>query len=99
MTPQNKALVTRTRKLLAELASGNHDMNGRTDLLTRINANTLKLDRAGEPSIADELGAAKAPALAAGEKARSDRLAADARRARDEHREALRADPAAWMRR
>lgn len=98
-TTATKALITRTRNLIAQLASGEHDLNGRTDLMLRINAATLKLDRAGEQEIADELMRAKHAALAEGEAARAEKNAARVAEARRAAREASRNDPTAWMHR
>lgn len=97
MTTATKALITRTRNLIAQLASGEHDVTGRTELMVRINALTLKLDRAGEPALANELMAAKSAANAAGEKARAEAMTNAVQAARAAERDAKRADPCFWM--
>lgn len=97
MSASEKSMVTRARKLIAELASGDHGQNGRTDLMLKINALAHKLDRAGHPEIADAIMAEKSAANATGETAHSAKLAEDVRRAREEYRAADRARPDAWM--
>jgi len=99
-----KATATRARNLIARLAAGDYESaNDATDIMFKINAAALKLDRAGEIEIANELMSAKSAARAAGETARSKRLDAEVTRAREACREACRdaeaARPDAWMRR
>jgi hypothetical protein len=92
------ANVTRLRKLVAELESG-LAQNEATDVMIKINAITLKLDRAGWTAIADEFQAAKRAALEVGRVARQARLQAEVTAARTAHRDALAAAPAKWTRR
>jgi hypothetical protein len=95
-----KSLATRCRKLIAQLAAGDYaSTSDATDLMVKVNALTLKLDRAGAPALADELMASKSAAVEVGRAARQQSAEAAVKTARDEHRDALRNDPAAWMRR
>jgi hypothetical protein len=91
--------VARARNLIAQLAAGDYaSANDATDLMIRVNAITLKLDRAGEVEIANMLMSEKSAAVGAGEAARSKRLDAEISQAREAHREAERTRPDAWMR-
>ncbi len=94
--PSPRTIERRVRRLIAELAGGVASEDA-TELMVRINALALKLDRMGYTSLHDALMAEKRTANADGRKAYAAALQRELNDVRGRERDDMRRDPARWM--